>query len=265
MNVDIFFVHHKEPEISLEVYPSFVTHIQTGRALTDLRLTMKGDDTGHSISKKNLQYGELTAHYWVWKNMSHLDVVGFQHYRRFFDFSNRFLIKPGYKPSQFFYSNFLKTFTEKKILQLLHNNEWIIPSSRSCLPSISDQYAYAHFQEDWEVGMTVLRQKLSPKMSQYLPAFLSENKLHGCIMFITYFEYFDSAMAWLFDILEELENRLPIREGYQSRTIAFFAERLLHLYYIYLQKEMGKSLYPASYPCFSNEPPRLKDLVFLFK
>ena len=43
----------------------------------------EGDDSGISISDKNLYYSELTGIYWVWKNTKQ-DITGCCHYRRYF-------------------------------------------------------------------------------------------------------------------------------------------------------------------------------------
>ena len=44
------------------------------------------DDAGDTIAERNPEYSEMTAIYWIWKNVSDLDAVGFCHYRRLFDF-----------------------------------------------------------------------------------------------------------------------------------------------------------------------------------
>ena len=45
------------------------------------------DSTGENISKKNINFGTLSSHYWFWKNKSPLmeneDWIAFNHYRRF--------------------------------------------------------------------------------------------------------------------------------------------------------------------------------------
>ena len=45
------------------------------------------DSTGENISKKNINFGTLSSHYWFWQNKSPLmdkeDWIGFNHYRRF--------------------------------------------------------------------------------------------------------------------------------------------------------------------------------------
>ena len=46
-------------------------------------LSYLGDDTGDHISDKNCYYSELTGLYWVWKNVTDVDIVGSCHYRRY--------------------------------------------------------------------------------------------------------------------------------------------------------------------------------------
>ena len=45
------------------------------------------EKNGENISHKNYNYGEITFHYWLWKNKLHTykddDWIGINHYRRF--------------------------------------------------------------------------------------------------------------------------------------------------------------------------------------
>jgi len=43
------------------------------------------DAHGDTIAQRNASLGELTAHYWVWKNLAPTEFVGFCHYRRYFN------------------------------------------------------------------------------------------------------------------------------------------------------------------------------------
>ena len=61
----------------------YIKSIQTGASLTKKFNTDYHDDFGHNISDKNESYCELTAQYWVWKNIN-LDYYGFMHNRRYF-------------------------------------------------------------------------------------------------------------------------------------------------------------------------------------
>src|SRR5262245_56117746 len=42
------------------------------------------DTVGQSISHKNNHYSELTGWYWVWKNVTDVNILGLCHYRRYF-------------------------------------------------------------------------------------------------------------------------------------------------------------------------------------
>ena len=70
---------HKQPEY----VPKMCTPILCGSALTDSIPDILSDiGSSGSISEKNREYCELTAHYYAWKNVD-ADYYGFCHYRRF--------------------------------------------------------------------------------------------------------------------------------------------------------------------------------------
>ena len=80
----IYIVTHKPCSIPSD---GVFVPIHVGRAVSkysDEMAWMQGDDTGDNISQKNPQYCEMTAHYWIWKNVHDTEYVGVCHYRRFF-------------------------------------------------------------------------------------------------------------------------------------------------------------------------------------
>ena len=72
----VFVVAHKPFDFLREkVYAP----IHVGRSVSrfkDEMSNMIGDDTGENISEKNPQYCEMTAHYWIWKNVHNTKYVG---------------------------------------------------------------------------------------------------------------------------------------------------------------------------------------------
>jgi len=47
------------------------------------------DDTDDSISPRNKHYSELTGWYWIWKNVTDVDILGLCPYRRYFLLDNK--------------------------------------------------------------------------------------------------------------------------------------------------------------------------------
>ena len=93
-SVKIYTSHHK-PSAFLNA--AIIKPLHVGKANSYNEIGCPGDDTGDNISFKNPFYCELTAHYWVWKNEELADYVGFMHYRRHLNFSEKqtFLRIPG--------------------------------------------------------------------------------------------------------------------------------------------------------------------------
>ena len=80
----IYVVAHKPCDIPSN---KIFCPIHVGRSVSDWKdemAWMQGDDTGNNISQKNSSYCEMTAHYWIWKNVHDTEYVGVCHYRRFF-------------------------------------------------------------------------------------------------------------------------------------------------------------------------------------
>lgn len=57
------------------------------------------------------------------------------------------------------------------------------------------------------------------------------NKFAGYNMFITHWKHFDAHSEWLFDILFEVEKRVPpIEDPIQSRIYSYMNERLINVF-----------------------------------
>jgi hypothetical protein len=227
-NIKIFICAHKEVE--LPQHPYFLP-IQAGAALHDAIPGYQPDNEGDNISLKNPHFCELTCHYWAWKNLKKVDIVGLNHYRRYFDFQRKW---PQFSADKHFIAteDFLKKeYQFPDLEKMLQRYDIILPVTRHWRVNNTQQYADYHIAKDWEMLRLIIKER-SP---QYIPAFEKTmdhcNKSVGYNMFITHWKNFDVYSEWLFDILFEVEHRVPpIDDPVQSRIYGYMSERLINVF-----------------------------------
>lgn len=227
-NIKIFICAHKE--VQLPQHPYFLP-IQAGAALHESITGYQPDNEGDNISAKNPNFCELTCHYWAWKNLRNVDIVGLNHYRRYFDFTRKW---PQLSADKHFISteDFLnKDYIFPDLDKILQKYDIILPVARHWRVSNTQQYGDYHIAKDWEI----LRQIIKVRHPEYIPAFEktmdNSNKSVGYNMFITHWKHFDAYSEWLFDILFEVERRIPpIDDPIQSRIYGYMSERLINIF-----------------------------------
>ena len=227
-NIIIFICAHKE--VPLPPHPYFLP-IQAGAALHETIPGYQPDSEGENISSKNPHFCELTCHYWAWKNLKNVDIVGLNHYRRYFDFQRKW---PQFSADKHFIKTeefFSHPYQFPDLEKLLKKYDIILPVARHWRVSNTQQYADYHIAKDWEM----LRQIIKERSPQYIPAFEKSmdhsNISVGYNMFITHWKHFDAYSEWLFDILFEVERRVPpISDPIQSRIYGYMSERLINVF-----------------------------------
>lgn len=227
-NIKIFICAHKE--VQLPQHPYFLP-VQAGAALHEPISGYQPDNEGDNISAKNPHFCELTCHYWAWKNLKNVDIVGLNHYRRYFDFTRKW---PQFSADKHFIltDNFLnQEYNFPDLEKLLSRYDIILPVARHWRVSNTQQYGEYHIAKDWEM----LRQIIKERSPQYILAFEKtmdhSNKSVGYNMFVTHWKHFDAYSEWLFDILFEVERRVPpIDDPIQSRIYGYMSERLINVF-----------------------------------
>ncbi len=227
-NIKILISAHK-----LAVLPQheYFLPVQAGTALSKEHLPYTSDNTGDNISEKNRNYCELTVHYWAWKNMKDVDIIGLNHYRRFFDFNKKF---PRWAPDRRFTSVeefFSRPYHFPNLEKELKHYDIILPNTRNYPYDMATQYAVFHIIDDWHILKNII-QELSP---EYIPAFEKtiehRNYSSNYNMFITHWQYFSEYSEWLFRILFEVEKRCKISDyPVQARIFGYMSERLINVY-----------------------------------
>ena len=227
-NIKIFICAHKE--VPLPQHPYFLP-VQAGATLHEHIEGYQPDDEGENISAKNPHFCELTCHYWAWKNLKNVDIVGLNHYRRYFDFQKKW---PHFSADKRFVSTqdfLIQEYRFPDLERLLQKYDIILPTARHWRVSNTKQYGDYHIAKDWEI----LREIIKERSPQYIPAFEKtmdhSNKAAGYNMFITHWKHFEAYSEWLFDILFEVERRVsPIDDPIQSRIYGYMSERLINVF-----------------------------------
>lgn len=229
------------------------------------KLTPLRDDTGDNISELNPNYCELTAIYWMWKNLK-ADYYGLFHYRRIFDFTNphhnQQLIQNNI-PHQIAF-RFIKKITRKllnqnKILKACQEFDIILPIKANYFlkgdTTLYQLYAKDHYQNDMDLCINYIRAKY-PHMQNALENTLYKSPVNWYVanMFVTKKELFFEYCEWLFDVLFSIAPNVPIESynQYQARVFGFLSERLFNIWIEY-KKETTPSLRIKEYPLIRLE------------
>lgn len=270
MLIKIFCIYHKITKIFKS---DIIEPIQTGCNFTDIDLNILKDNTNDNIGHKNPHYGEMTAWYWVWKNYlkihPELEYVGFCHYRRFFNFSNK-----QYKSDQgriyydTFHKIFKKHYTLKNIVPFL-NADIILPENRNLKgTTLRESYDQYHPTKDMKKMIEITLKKY-PQYSDIILNTLNGHCGYFCLNFIMKKSLFISFMEWIFPLLDELEKNCNWNEykNYNSiRAPAFLVERFFNIWINIQKAEHQITISEIPLILLVKKPNLLKRLVrpFLF-
>lgn len=254
--MSIFIYHHKN---SIATSLPNCNHLQVGASLaTALIPDILYDSENISISKKNKSYCELTGQYWVWKNLELQkdDLIGFCHYRRYFNFSPSEFNKPkwfkkklkaeqlqlNYKEYLKYHENLIHFFDTARFESI----DVITPPKWPLTMSMKDHYIYHHLKEDWDTMEDYLRKRYDQKK---LHKVFNQKWLYSYNMFVLKEKIFTHYSNWLFDILFAIEDKIFLHtHPYQKRVFGFLSERLFNIYYsLYLENQYKTLELPVIY------------------
>ena len=184
-------------------------------------LSYLGDDTGDHISDKNCYYSELTGLYWVWKNVTDVDIVGSCHYRRY-------LI-----------NSVGKVLTCQEITHILESNDLITTKNLQLNYSYYEGFSHNHKQYYLDETAKVIKE-LYPEDYPIYEKLVHEKHTYFGNMIIARKEVYDEYMKWMFHILQTLEDRIVIEEedSYHRRIFGFISEFLLLVWVVCRKKSV---------------------------
>ena len=227
----MFICYHR----SFETVPPMYQPVQCGASLNPAVSGALRDNVGDNISEKNREYCELTAHYYVWKNVS-ADYYGFCHYRRFFC-SNENLKRPYLALGKRFDGNLLGNVSGWR--DIICNHDIIAPRSEDMGISAREHYCTStfHFAEDLDLFIEILDRK-APQLSVTAEQYLAQSRQYFCNMFIMGREHFFEYCEILFTVLEEFDRRKTLHGNFQSdRTDGYLGEIFTGIYLTYCREK----------------------------
>ena len=213
MLLKIFIVTHKPCSIPSD---GILTPLHVGRSVSpykDSLSWMQGDDTGANISSKNGSYCEMTAHYWIWKNVHDTEYVGVCHYRRFFGID----------------------LSANTINDVLADADVLMVEPSWHVDSVYSYFAKFMGAENMTILSMVMKKRF-PGYFDTLEKICDGIKFHPFNMLLCRKDLFDDYCQWMFTILEECEKYVkPAPYTNARRALAYMAELLTGVYFIHRQ------------------------------
>ena len=246
-----FSVYHKKSPVYAN---DWVFPIQTGFLQSHEDLGFLKDCDGINIAEKNRNYGELTAHYWVWKNFLPSftgDYIGFGHYRRFLSLRNKWserLKREFVTKSHAEFSHlFGEVYTLDTFRAFCGDADAIVPRRlrfrrRRLIPqSTYSQFVCWHPKRDLDACLSVIARR-HPGYVPYCDKFFRGNSGWFWLNFILRKELFADWCEWIFDVLGALEKECDwsTYDTYDTiRIPAYLAERLFNVWLLKQKAEKG--------------------------
>ena len=185
--------------------------IQAGSALTDRIISEIRDDVDNNISSRNKMYCELTAAYWIWKNVHDCEYNGLCHYRRHFHLDD-----------------------EQLSTVLMHGFDCILPIVRFVPCGVgkmfmTDTPVKSQYMESLQKAMN----SIYPRDKDILEEVLNGNFYYPNNMVIAKKSIYDDYCAYIYPVLFEMESDERNKGIYEenNRNIAFAGELLTTLYF----------------------------------
>lgn len=251
-DIKICIAYHKK---SFLIKNEFYIPIQVGKSLhPEIDLGIQYDNAGDNISYKNDYYCELTALYWLWKNVK-ADYKGLCHYRRFFSYKYgiKYKLKNILKPLQslrshlffnmpyVYYTDECKyeqdaNVTLKRVNNLLDHYDIICTKK-----IVENRSSFWHFSIYGLEIINLIRNIIRvdyPSYYSFIAYTETPSTFHFGNMSIMKNELFDEYCTFLFGILEKVERILLADKWYIdfhkekvfSRKLGYFGEYLTDLF-----------------------------------
>jgi len=213
------------------------------------------DDEGDNISDKNATYCELTAQYWLWKNVQ-ADYYGLCHYRRFLCFNPNDAKRnlrgqiEAYAMDPFNIKKF-GLEDEAQMREVIEGNDIVVGEEqkvcRLYTPRGNQSSAYKHWTahdrdliktQDLEKMLLILRE-VAPEIGADAVEYLNGKEFLGFNCFVMRRKLFNEMCSIEFEVLHRLEQEVDLTDYNQqlTRIFGFMGEIIFSSYVYHIEKK----------------------------
>ena len=181
--------------------PEYCVPIEVGAALRkNFRYEIRDDITEDNVSRKNPQWSEATALYWMWKH-DNSDIIGLYHYRRIFRLSKEQIIRYLEK------YDIIATYIDKDM-------------------SVADLFRHYCPSGSLEITLKNIREH-SPEYYESALDVLRSNWYYCCNLFVSRKSLFDRYCEWLFPLVFSIEKAVKEKKAEDPRYMGYIVEMIL--------------------------------------
>ena len=246
----IYAVVH-DASVMVDIAP--LTYICTGAASHAPRPTLSIPPLTDSGYLVNSRWSELSAIYSVWKDGPATDVVGFCHYRRFFNFGPNDGAERQETIDPSAISTVRANFTCPDLMTDVLRGLVVVAKPLDLEMTVFEHYSRCHNANDYLTMFNIVAE-MCPELVPVLAEDFSTQTMHCNNMFIMNWEHFDRMCSTWFLVLQEFCARVDAFRAreYQSRDVSFLSERLFNAWIKYARNQgvrvREQSLYFVDYP-----------------
>lgn len=237
----------------LSIFSTKIFHpIFIGEINSQIETDALQDNTGINIADKVLRYGEMSAYYWVWKNLLETipsPYVGFYQANRFLDIENKSNILSTTKPLYInSFLNIYENYTESNILKFIEGYDVVLPEKFLLEKTVYEEWMEDCSKEDFDITIDTIKE-IYPEYTDSIAKTMGAKSMYIFGNFLMKKEIMSEFFQWLFKILQATETKIDWQKygNYKDMlSSVFFCERLLNIWLDYNTENNNLKIKPTN-------------------
>lgn len=230
--IKIFLAYQKiTPIFMSEVFQP----IFNGASNASNRVNALKDNFGINISDKNVSYGELTGHYWVWKNYlekTQAEYIGFSQHCSFLDFNIHKIASEPFQQSFILdFEKMFKDYTQENIYNCVKNYDVVLPEAFTLGKSLYEDCLAQHSKENIDLALNIIKE-IHPNYAESIQEAMSDSKMYSCFVFVMKKEIIREYLDWIFNLLFICEEKTKNEKSFAISS-ACLAEIFFNIWLTY--------------------------------